>query len=133
MIPIAFNFPPVVLLGRELQHDALTEDSDRLEALVSCHIIVVGSAVCLDSIYLHTTSAAQATSQVIRVECKGTLYRSRCSGWCLIAQLCSPGPDSSLCIPVGVRISHWRFNVDSGGLPLDSHSFLQCNDGFLLA
>ena len=50
VIPIAFNFPPDVLPGRELKHDALTEDSDRLEALVPCHILVAGSAACLDSI-----------------------------------------------------------------------------------
>ena len=60
MIPITFRVPAVVLLGRGLNHDALTEDSDRLDALVPCHVLVAGSADCLDCIYAYHVGLAKS-------------------------------------------------------------------------
>ena len=57
MVPIAFHVLPVVLLGRDFEHEALANDSDRLKASVPCHSLVAGSAVCLNPVSAFTSAA----------------------------------------------------------------------------
>ena len=50
VIPLAFHLPPTVLVRNDLEHDSLTEDGYRLEALVPSDVLMSCTSVRLDSV-----------------------------------------------------------------------------------